>query len=152
MRKIVSILLCLIIVFCVSACADKKEVEVQTLSSAEEVSELLNVAFAVPATAKYCAFTITDNIVGQAHFTFNGFVFDMYASKLLSGTDLHQNKADYSGAVSLDFDDRADISINSYSDGSRVCEWTKDGTNYAIYCQKSANDDVFTELCDVIIK
>ncbi len=151
MKKIISALLCVLLLFCIGSCA-KKEQNIQTLSSAAEVAELLNIDFSVPATAKYTTFTITDNELAQAHFTFNGFVFDMYASKILLAKDMLSIKAQNIGAVSLEFDERADLSVISYSDGSRGCEWTKDGTHYVLYCHKSASDDVFLEICDVIIK
>ena len=151
MKKLVSVLLCVILLLSLGSCT-KKEQNIQTLSSAAEVSELLNISFLVPATAKYTTFTITDNELAQAHFTFNGFVFDMYASKVLSGKNLCSVKADYAGALSLEFDERASLTASSYTDGSRSCEWTKDGTNYFLYCHKSASDDVFLEICDVIIK
>lgn len=148
-KSLIAIICMCALLFCVSC--KKEDTGVVTLDSAEQISNTLGIDFKIPSTAKYYAFTVENDIVGKARFTFSGYIFELYASKVVSGDGLFQKSEKIDSTVGLEFDSRAQISVNSYSDGSRSAVWTKNGTNYLAFAQKPVTDDLFLELCDIII-
>lgn len=152
MKRIVSLaaLLCMVLSLCCSCI--KQPTLIEEVASANELSERVGFTMAVPSTAKYATFSIIENTMAEARFTFNSFIFIYRGSKLASGDALHEKGTDFEANTTLELDDRTTLTVSSMSDGSRVATWTYNGTNYSLFAQKAVTDDVFLELCDLIVK
>lgn len=151
MKKIIAVLLICAAVFCIASCKKEDNTRVE-MKSAEEVAAKIGADFVLPKSIKYPAFYVVEDVIGEAEFAFNGFVFTFRASKLKAGDSLYKKDDSVVGTSSFDIDTRATVTINSYSDGSRLATWHYKGTNHVLYTEKSANDDVFTELCDLLVR
>ncbi len=146
----VAVLLCLILTFTCSCI--KKPVLIEEVATADELSARVGFTVAVPSTAKYTTFSIIENTMAEARFTFNSFIFIYRGSKLTSGDALHGKGTDFIANTPLELGDRTTITVSSLADGSRLATWTYNGTNYSLFAQKAVTDDVFMELCDLIVK
>lgn len=151
MKKIISVLLICITVLCLASCKKKDDSRVE-MKSAEEVCAKIGADFVLPKSIRYPTFYVIDEVVGEAEFAFNGFIFTFRASKIKAGDSLFEKKESVVGTSSFDIDTRATVTINSYSDGARLATWYYKGTNHILYTEKSASDDVFTELCDLLVR
>ncbi len=152
MKKTILTILCVIILLISFCSCDKIDTKIEEVSSDTELSERIGFTIDVPETVKYETFTIIDNTVGQAKFTFNGYIFVYRGSKLSADASLYQIDSNVVGTVDLTIDTRAVVNVKSLENGGRVAVWNYNGTNYTLYAQKSASDDVFTELLDLLIK
>lgn len=123
-----------------------------TVATAEEVSAGIGASFTVPDTAKYATFTVTDQSIGEATFTFNGVNFVYRASKLSADKSLHGIDDDPTSENIITIDTRADVTVKIFEDYSQLATWRYNGTNYSLYMQKTVSDDTITELCDLLIK
>ena len=125
---------------------------IEEVATADELTARAGFTMDIPKSAKYATFSIIETTTAEARFSFNSFIFVYRGSKLASGAALHQKGEDFAGNSTIEIGDRATVTISSLSDGSRVATWTYNGTNYSLFAQKSVSDDVFSELCDLLIK
>ncbi len=147
---LVATLICLILTLTCSCV--KKPVLIEEVASAEELSERIGFTMAVPSTAKYTTFSIIENKIAQARFTFNSYIFIYRGSKLVSDNDLHEKGDKFEANTTLELGDRATLNVSTLADGSRLVTWNYNGTNHSLFAQKSVTDDMFLELCDLIVK
>lgn len=152
MKKILSVLLCILIVLTLACSCEKKEEEVVAVSGAEEVADLVGISFSIPDTAKYTSFSVIKTFIGEARFTFNSIVFVYCGSKVSAEESLHRVEGDAVDLTSITIDTRATVSVTTFEGGSRVATWNYGGTNYSLYAEKAVSDDTITELCDLLIK
>ena len=152
MKKYVSLAVIFCLVLTLACSCIKQPTLIEEVATADELSERVGFTMAVPSTAKYATFSIIETTTAEARFTFNSFIFIYRGSKLVSGDALHGKGTDFVANSPQELGDRTTITISSLTDGSRVATWTYNGTNYSLFAQKSVNDDVFMELCDLIVK
>ena len=152
MKRYISIVAILVVILSLTASCIKAPTLVEEVATAEELTERVGFTMAVPSTAKYATYSIIETTTAEARFSFNSFIFVYRGSKLNADAALHQKEGEAEATSTIEIDDRATVTISSYPDGSRIASWNYNGTNYTLYAQKSVVDDVFSELCDLIIK
>jgi len=152
MKRYISIalLLCLTLTFFCSCI--KQPTLIEEVASADELSARVGFTMSVPSTAKYTTFSIIETTTAEARFTFNSFIFIYRGSKISAGDALHGKGSDFVANTTLELDTRTTLTVSSMEDGSRVATWNYNGTNYSLFAQKAVTDDVFLELCDLIVK
>ena len=104
----------------------------------------------IPATAKDAEYAVVNELTAQATFTFNSIIYVFRASKIYSGEQLHGKNLN-TAERSIEIGDRATVTYCLDEQGGAVVQWTAGGTNYAFTSVKPLNDDIVTELCDLII-
>ena len=152
MKKYIAFALVLCLTLTLACSCIKQPQLIEEVETVEELSSRVGFKMEVPSSAKYTTFSIIEDTIAQARFTFNSFIFIYRGSVLNSGNDLHEKGDKFMSTNTLELGDRTVLSVNSLEDGSRLVTWTYGGTNYSLFTQKSVSDDVFMELCDLIVK
>lgn len=152
MKRYISLVAILVLILSLTASCIKAPTLVEEVATAEELSERVGFTMAVPKTAKYTTFSIIETTTAEARFSFNSFIFVYRGSKILADISLHEIETAVEATSTIEIDERATVTIRSFTDGSRVAMWSYNGTNHSLFAQKPVPDDVFSELCDLIIK
>ncbi len=152
MKKCIAIVLVLCFALTLACSCIKQPQLIEQVETVEELSERVGFKMEVPSSAKYTTFSIIEKTTAEARFTFNSFIFIYRGSVLLSGNDLHEKGDKFISTNTLELDDRTVLTVNFLEDGSRLVTWYYGNTNYSLFTQKSVSDDVFLELCDLIVK
>lgn len=151
MKKMLSVLLILCILFTVSSCdGGSGKVIGQTKTSVDTVealSEQISVKIALPEQARNAQFYNIDGLIAEITFTYEGFFFTFRASKLYAGSQLAGIEGDIKKESTITIDDDTEGFIGDTDDGGRVVSWIKDGTNKTLVCQKYIAESYFIDLC-----
>ena len=131
MKRTISVLLIILSLLTLASCKKEDDGRVE-MGSAEEVEAKIGGTFFLPKGATVSAFYVIDDVVGEAEFGFNGFIFIYRASKIKSGVSLHEVEETLAGTTKLQIDSRAEVTLNSYDNGSRHATWIHEGTSYSL--------------------
>ncbi len=152
MKRYISLIAILVLILSLTASCIKAPTLIEEVATADELSARVGFTMAVPKSAKYTTFSIIETTIAEARFSFNSFIFVYRGSKIVAENALHGKGEEFQGNSTIEIGDRASVTISSLADGSRIAMWYYNGTNYSLFAQKAVPDDVFSELCDLIIK